>query len=171
MHTMGTSLGMPPTIHAPSQCLGQKWWLGNTTRNRNPSQPMRWDETTFTHEAQFSCFRERGERGGGGVGRVFFGNLTFSNVLHMVSSCSQQVPTLLFIIFLISSSSSLYQHSLSHMLCPKSSSCKDYNMSSLEVVRVCSPHAHLGHVGRFYSRSLPKWGFSFGWWTIQKRSI
>ncbi len=49
-------------------------------------------------------------------------------------------------------------------------SCKReyYNVSILGVTKVCSPLTSLGHVDKFYCRSLPKWGFLLGGGSIKK---
>lgn len=73
------------TIHAPPNA-----WVKSgdkVTQLEIEILPSQWGETTFTQEAQFSCFRE----GESFFGEVFW-NLTFSNVLHMVPSCSHKCP-------------------------------------------------------------------------------
>ncbi len=48
-------------------------------------------------------------------------------------------------------------------------SCKSehYNVSIFGVAKVCSPLTSLGHVDKFYCRSLPKWGFLLGGGSIK----
>ncbi len=67
----------------------------------------------------------------------FFWNLVFPNIFHTIPLCSHQVHNGYLLHFPISSPSSQYHRTLSHMFCPKSSSCELYIGSPKEETKLC----------------------------------